>query len=169
MSTLAEFLEEKAKQLLAEKPARDDLVREWTSAVNHLLDELEGWVRDADKARVLDIQRTAHQFNDEKMGRYSVPGLKFDLDGQAVDVVPVARRVVASIPAAGDAPPRRADGRVDLRRGADTFSVLYRARSGEADKWFVTHPSVWNIREQRQEVKPLTREEFERDLMSLFE
>jgi hypothetical protein len=168
MGVLAEFLKEKADEIRAAKPERDRLVADWTAAVERLLGLIEQWLRESDPDGLIRSERTTHAFNDEAMGPYSVPGLSLELDGQVVGVVPVARRVVASVVLPGESQPRRAEGRVDLKRYGDTIYVLYRFRDGEADRWYVVHDGVFDTKLNRPVGRDLTREEFEADLASLF-
>src|SRR4051812_7213296 len=107
MGVLTAFLKEKGEQLRTVQPEREQLVSEWQAAVERLIAQIEQWVREADAERLIQDSRMSHTFNDEKMGPYTAPGLKLDLDGQTVGVEPVARRVVASIQPPGESQPRR--------------------------------------------------------------
>jgi hypothetical protein len=168
MGVLAEFLKEKADEIRAAKPERDRLVSDWTAAVECLLGQIEQWLRESDPEGLIRCQRVGHSFNDEGMGPYTVPGLKLELDGQVVGVVPVARRVVASVVLPGESQPRRAEGRVDLTRYGDTHYILYRFRDAGGDRWYVVHDGVFDTKLNRPVGRDLTREEFEADLASLF-
>jgi len=169
MPTLAEYLKEKAARLKAEQPEREQRIREWGNSVERLLSQLEERLKAADHEGVLGVRRTQHHFNDEGMGSYTVQGLEVTTaDGQAVSVVPVARRIVSAVTLPGEASARQPEGRVDLQKWGDTIYTLYRFRKDDQDRWFVAHP-VWNMNEQRPVVNPLTREEFEQDIMSMLE
>lgn len=169
MGVLKGYLRNKAAELEAMKPEREELVADWKAAINGLLSQLESWIEEANSDRLLDVRRTEHRFLDEKMGVYTAPGLQIALAGQAVEVVPVARRVGGAIHPAGEPRPLPLTGRIDLKRGGDTMYTLYRTNADGPDRWFVTHTGTWDARQNRPVTKPLTQDEFEADLTSLFE
>ena len=171
MGDLTNYLKDKAARLHAAAPERKKLIEDWLSALNRLLTVIEQWTREADTERILAIRRTEHTLNEEKMGVYAAPGLEITLtlDGQQVGVVPVARRVGGSVNPPGEEKSLPVDGRVDLRRYGDTMYTLYRVKEGDRDRWFVVHSGAWDMRRKQPITQPLTREEFEADLASLFE
>lgn len=169
MSRLTDYLKDKAERLRAEEPSRKQLVQEWRASLDRLLTRLEGWMREADTEGVLVVSRSEHRFNDEKMGAYTAPGLAIELDGERVEIVPVARLVGGSVHPPDQSNPVAVSGRVDLVRYGDAMYTLYRTGTGDAETWFVVYAGAWDARQKRRITKSLTREEFEQDLMSMFE
>lgn len=169
MSMLAEFLKQEAERLDSLRPEREQTVREWTAAVADLLAQVERWVSDADLGHVLHVERTEHAVREERLGPYKCPGLKLSLDGSPAEVVPVARRVIASVQPPGEDQDRRADGRVDFKRYGDAKFVLYRLADPGADsRWFLVRYSEGLAGLRKTIVEPFTRDVCEAILVSLF-
>ena len=170
MSLLADFLKQEAERLDSLRPEREQTVREWTGAVAELLSQIEQWVSDADLGHVLQVERTEHVLREERLGPYRCPGLKISLDGSPAEVVPAARRVVASVRPPGEDQDRRADGRVDFIRYGSAKFVLYRlADPGVGSRWFLVRYSEGVAGRLKAIVEPFTRDVCEAVMVSLFE
>jgi hypothetical protein len=135
-TTLSEFLNERARQEVAERQTRQSNVEEWQGAVGRLLRQIEGWVREADTQGLLDVEQSRTVLNEAGLGRYSVPQLEISGFGSSVTVVPRARfTVYTGRPPHGEGR-KRADGRVDLTDGYRQV-ILYRFRTEPDDIWMM--------------------------------
>src|SRR4051794_22353682 len=87
--TLSEVLHEYAVKQRSELEATRARREEWVEAVRRLMKQLEGWLREADRDGVLDIQEEEHDLREESLGRYTAPGLRVRLGAREVSIRPV--------------------------------------------------------------------------------
>lgn len=70
MTTLSEFLRAQAEQERAKAPERARKLHEWQVAVEHLLRQMETWLREADHEQILVIQWTKREMREAGLGVY---------------------------------------------------------------------------------------------------
>ncbi len=133
MSTLAEFLKEHGEKLRAGAPERAKRREEWVAAVERLVQQIEGWLRQADGEQVLQVERIAVERQEPQLGAYLAPALNIALGGERVQVLPGPRYVLA--PNSDEALTRgKSQGRVDVTDGAQTYH-LYRYANDQGEWW----------------------------------
>jgi hypothetical protein len=132
--TLKEFLAEQAEKHHTEftetKPRRE----EWVTEVNRLVDQMEGWLREADPDGILDIEPQTVEKREQGLGFYKAKALTMRFGGREVRIHPVARFVVAA--PAVVLPLGRPAGRIDITNGESRYS-LYRIEDGRERTWFI--------------------------------
>src|SRR5690349_5159303 len=128
--TLQEFLKEKAHEqdIVARRKRRE----EWLGAVARLMEQIKGWLRDADPEGILSVVPIPVDRNETGLGSYRAEGFNISLnDDTSVQVIPIARNVAGFL--AGG---RRAEGRVDITNGVEKHS-LYRTFEDGVENWYV--------------------------------
>jgi hypothetical protein len=160
MKALAQFLKEEAVQQRAQADAIAADVQAWERSVNRLVQQMEDWLRLADPERILRIETTTHYLREEGIGQYILYGLSILLGAREVEVIPVARKVVAVFDD-DIAPARRAQGRVDLTNGEWKY-MLYRFVLDQDDRWMIV-----DDRDYRK--RPFDQSSFEEAMVSLLE
>jgi hypothetical protein len=159
MSTLTDFLNEKAKQLEELAPQRQQRIAEWTQAVERLLRQLEGWLREADKPQVLAIEPITVQRREAGLGVYTAGGLKISLDGIPLEIVPRARQAVGRIRKGPSQDEARIEGMVEINSGG--YKVyLYRLAGEQGDEWY-----TWE--DPTQPARLFDRNQFEQLMVGL--
>lgn len=134
MSTLSEFLEEKAREHNVEE--RQKRVKEWLDALISLRSNLRQWLNQADKEnRFLIITDTEFDKLESGLGAYTAPGLIILFGDSEVEIIPVARNVVGGANLREDVP-ARFEGRVDITNGTEKY-ICYRAIQDHSDQWYV--------------------------------
>lgn len=132
--TFREFLDEKA---LA-SPADDRKRRreEWVNAVDRLLGQIEGWLREADPDSHLEFEHPKLMKWEGGIGEYEVGSLRIRLGDTLIEVNPVARNVVGRVfPQGTTGEAIRAEGRVDLSCIGSKYH-LYRILGEDDDLWY---------------------------------
>jgi hypothetical protein len=158
MSILADFLKGRGEQHRAQEPTRRQVREEWVQAVDRLLKQIEGWLKDADPEHLLQVERKTVEKQEVIAGAYTAPALAITLGDRRVEVRPVARGVVG--PFSKESPyGARSQGRVDLTDGTDRF-MLYRFVNEQGEAWVY-------LDEEEYMPHPFEREVFERALVSL--
>src|SRR5439155_5980795 len=159
MGHLAEFLRETTNRRKADRPAREKLRDGWVQIVTELVNQIKDWVDESNVDNLLSYRLYEGWVSEEGIGRYRLPGLIIELDGEQVHVVPRGRNVLAFIRESPTGPEVRAQGRADITNHRVTFSLL-RAPDGSPPPWYVYDDLTGKS-------KPLTRDAIEAILVSL--
>jgi hypothetical protein len=165
MSNLKEFLSKQAAKQNVGVDQRDELRREWIEAVQRLMGQLEGWLRETDTEGALRIEPTAHRIGERKIGSYEAKGLRITLDSPSlapreIGVEPIARFAIGSFE--GDPLGKTIrDGRVDMTNYEKKY-YLYRRKSDDGDEWVM-------VDDRDYRAQPLDREHFEAVVQSMLE
>jgi hypothetical protein len=158
MGTLAEFLKEQSEKLRGGAPERAKNREEWVAAVERLIRQIEGWLREADPEKVLEVERTAVELGERQLGRYTAPGLTITLGSERAQVRPGTRYGMG--PMSDDGLTRgRSQGRVDLTDGVQTYRLYRYVEPGE--EWWVI------VDDEHYIPKRFDRPAFEAALVSL--
>lgn len=161
MGVLADFIRKEAEELRKKQPERDRLVKEWTSAVALLLDQMEVWLKEADTEGVLSIQREQHEGHDSKMGRYAIDGLYVTLGNRTMRIKPAGRWHVGGATLPGAVTESKYEGRVDFCENTYGELHLYRVRPHGEDRWVFVHSGGYSLKPKPVMVEPLDQETFE--------
>ncbi len=143
---------------------REQKKKEWLHALESLYGQLRTWLSQDDPQEVVKTWMGSESIEEEELGVYSAPSLKFVLHHRMVTAKPVARNVIG--PARSGVltepiAPVRGEGRVDLTDGLRTFH-LYRVRDVEnKPRWVI-------VNQDQLTFKDLTKVAFEDALQSLF-
>ena len=155
--TLREFLLQNAPRAEQEKRRRK-LREDWIAAVDRLLAQLRAWLTDAGTAELLDLEPLDFEKREQHLGTYQIHGLAIHFGERTVKVVPVGRTVLAHLGPYAEAGHENAEGRVDITNGAYKY-FLYRKLTNTGDQWLV--------QDERSDIRPLNREQFEAILQDL--
>src|SRR5208283_1746421 len=136
MSTLQEFLKERADQLHASLSEKTKIQKEWSDAIHRLVIQIVDWLKDADSERILDVQLETKQLRELGVGVYFVPSLQVRLEAQEVRVDPIARNAVGPVWSDGAIHTGKSFGRVDLTNGVDRY-LMYRVAVDPEDRWVI--------------------------------
>ena len=161
MSTLQEFLRERADQLHASLSERTKIQKEWSDAVHRLVVQIAGWLKDADSEGILDIQLETIQLREFGLGVYLVPSLLISLEAQEVRVDPIARNAVGPVWSDGAIHTGKSFGRVDLTNGIDRY-LMFRVAVDPEDRWVIVDEDAYVPRE-------LNRRSFDQAMQSLLQ
>ena len=149
MGVLTQFVEEEAERLRAVRPEQEAKIAEWQGAVRRLLDQLRGWVREADPGGVIEIVEGEQRLIEGGLGEYTAPRLGFRLEAvREAWVVPKARNDITSLAPPSGGPPRRSAGLVVVAEGGwgaeigPTKYYLHRLADGGTDHWYVAAPGA---------------------------
>ncbi|MBY0522661.1 MAG: hypothetical protein K2R98_04660 [Gemmataceae bacterium] len=129
--------------------------QEWIDSVNRLMSEIAKWVKEADPLGKLEIQHTSHEIREERIGRYSAPGLSIHLDAREVKIEPLASSAIWRPTDQGP----RARGAVKLT-GIGGDYLLYRILDEANEHW-------WLVDHEKHTAQPLNRMTFEAAMVSL--
>jgi hypothetical protein len=152
------------REFLLTNAPRDEMQRrqyrdEWVAAVDRLLAQLRGWLKDAGTAEFLDLEPLEFEKREQGLGAYQIKGLAINFGERTVKVVPVGRRVLAQLGPYAEPGHEKAEGRVDITNGAYKY-FLYRKLNDAGEE-------QWLIQDERSEIQPLDRERFEAILQDL--
>lgn len=137
---------------------RRKLIEQWTDSVANLFAKIIAWLDEDDTRKVLTVQAGKIQRREEELGVYDVATMRISLSAKAVDLIPLAKNVVAGMGKRGELG-FRAEGRVDMTNGAEKY-MLYRVVTSEGEKWVL-------VDDDKYSVKDLTKETFEAALQDL--
>jgi hypothetical protein len=161
VGTLSEFLSERAEQARAVPSNRGAILTEWRGAVDALLDQMIGWLKEADTHHLLGIERTTHDIREPRLGTYTVPGLRVGFGSRAIHVEPIARFPIGSM--VGDSLGQSLrGGRVDLRNLGQRYMIYRKVEADGSMRWIIV-----DDRDYRE--NPFDREHFEEAVKSLLE
>jgi hypothetical protein len=144
MSTLKEFLKDRAEIERGRANEKLAIQQEWKAAVERLINQIFAWLKEADELQVLKIEEEWHHLREVSVGVYNVPGLVIRLEAQEVRVVPIARDVVGPVGDAGTVR-RRSLGRVDLKNAGNKY-MLFRTER-DPDQWVIVDDVGYLVRE----------------------
>ena len=161
MSTLQEFLKQRADLERQATPQKLEIQREWCTAVERLINQVCQWLADADKEKILEVRDEWHQRRESGVGVYNVLGLVVRLEAQEVHIVPVARNVVGPVASTGTIHVARSFGRVDMTNGAEKY-MLFRTKVAPSDEWVI-------INEDGFALQPFDQKSFDAAMQSLLQ
>jgi hypothetical protein len=164
MNTLAEYLEQEATRLEAERPSRVAALSEWQSAIDTLFRQFEEWIHQADNRKIVQIEYGEVTLRENRLGAYRIKTMTVAVDSQSVTLEPRARYVSGVLRVKGQDVDPRVEGRVDGMVWGSVAESIYRAKIGDAYQWFVPKRSA-NVAESH--FLPLTQELFGRFLLDL--
>ena len=162
MGKLRELLTAEAERFRTEKSNRQQKLNEWLELLNGLYGQIDSWLKSSDPDGLLDVTADTTVINDPALGEYKAPIRRIALGDKAVEIIPRARYVVASIRPPGE-PSERAHGLVEIRSRGWPSHNLYQLPGG---RWYIYDLSQ-NLREAGNDVEPLDAERFEAALASL--
>jgi len=127
-----EFLKHKAN----ESGARDrhHRRREWLDSVRGFMEQVRGWLDQADPEQVLDIQPYIVSRTEAPIGTYDAPALRISLGVGEVDILPIGRYVSARTWPKTSAVTVDLAGRIDLKGDSGTFRC-YREVLDDDQRW----------------------------------
>jgi hypothetical protein len=156
--TLREFLLQNAPRVEQEKQRRQAR-EQWIAAVDRLLAQLRGWIRETGTAELLDLEPLELEKREQGLGAYRINGLAIHFGESIVKVMPVGRHVLANLGPYADPGHERAEGRVDITNGAYKY-ILYRKLNDAGQE-------QWLVQNEESGIRPLDRERFEAILTDL--
>ena len=151
------------REFLLENAPRDEIRRrqcreEWIAAVDRLLGQLRAWLIEAGTADLLDVEPLEFDKREQGLGAYRIKGLAIHFGERTVKVVPVGRTVAAHLGQYAEPGHEKAEGRVDITNGTYKY-YLYRKLTNAGEQWLV--------QDERSDIRPLNREQFEAILQDL--
>lgn len=158
MSALTDFLKVEGvnqRKIYEESVAE---VERWRDSVNRLLEAMYDMLQKADEGKVLKVEMRSHQLREEGVGAYPIHSLSIVLGTRSVDILPIARKVMAIFDE-GQAPARKAQGRVDMTNGLEKY-LLLRFVTPEGEVWMIVDAQTYGM-------KPLDRDSFEEAVLRL--
>jgi hypothetical protein len=165
MSSLKDLLKREAEEQRTHAAERASLQTEWTGAVDRLMQQLEGWLREVDPEGALRIESTTHRIGERRMGFYEAKGLRITLGSRTLGarkilVKPDSRDNIASV--VGEPFGKTVkDGRVDMTNYEKRY-MLFRRKMETGDEWVIL-----DDRDYRAHL--LDREQFEAAIQSMLE
>lgn len=139
---------------------REQKKQEWLNALEALYGQLHAWVRQDDPQEIMKIWRASETIEEEELGFYQAPSLRFVLHHHLVAAKPVARNVIGP-GRGGSLPYIKGEGRVDLTDGVRKWH-LYRVRGTENQhRWVI-------VAQDQLTFKDLDKATFEDALQRLF-
>ncbi len=142
MSTLQEFLKQRAEHLSASFPEKVKIQNDWIQAVDRLLNQIKQWLKDADPQAILDVFEESVDRRESGVGVYQVHSLRIRLEAQEVRVIPIARNVLGPVSSSGTIHKGRSFGRVDMTNGVSKF-LLFRTDVEPSDRWIIVDEDAY--------------------------
>ncbi len=133
MGKLRELLTAEAEKFRSEKAKHQHALDEWLGLLNDLFAKIDSWLKASDPEGLLEIVPDTLTINDPALGEYKAPARRIILGMAAVEIVPRARYVIASIQPTGE-PPVRAHGLVEIRTRGWASHNLYQLPGG---RWYI--------------------------------
>jgi hypothetical protein len=150
MSTLQEFLKERADRIREGHSEKLRLQNEWIQAVDRLIRQIRQWLSDADSQNILEFFENSIQLRETDVGVYLVKRLTIRLEAQEVHVIPIARNAVGPVVSSGSTHRGRSFGRVDITDGVNKF-LLFRTQIQPDDRWVIVNDENYIMRELNEE------------------
>lgn len=142
MSTLQDFLKQRADHLHASSSEKMKIQNEWIQAVNRLLTQIKQWLKDADQPGILNIFEESVDRRESGVGVYEVHSLRIRLEAQEVCVIPIARNVLGPVSSSGTIHKGKSFGRVDMTNGVSKF-LLFRTEVEPSDRWIIVDEDAY--------------------------
>lgn len=122
MNTLTEFLRQQKK---ADKPeGLTKRKKEWSNALKALFQQINTWLADAKKEKLVNVKEGEIQITEKALGTYKAPYMTLNFtskfDKKIVEIRPVGSMIIG------------ADGRVDMVSPKGTYLFLFVAST---NKW----------------------------------
>jgi hypothetical protein len=89
--TLRDVLHERAERLREQAAVNRELREEWVASVARLMRQFEGWIKETDEDKVLEVVQTSHGLAEPGLGRYQAPGLKVYMGHREITIWPKER------------------------------------------------------------------------------
>jgi hypothetical protein len=152
------------REFLLRNAPRDEMLRrrwreDWIAYVDRLLERLRAWLNEAHAADLLDLETLEFEKREQGMGAYRIKGLAIHFGERTVKVVPVGRNVAAHLGPYAEPGHERAEGRVDITNGAYKYYLYLKLNDAGEEHWLV--------QDERSDIRPLDREQFEAILQAL--
>lgn len=158
MSVLTDYLKTEAPHVRDESARQKAAKLDWKHSAEHLIHQMNEWLKVADQEGLLHVREIDHEFEDYDLGTYSIKGLAITLGRSTLRIIPSHLNVVGAIQPPGETGRRKIDGRFMFDNGTDS-GLLYRVKDGDRDIWlWWTHGGIG---------KPFDRESFEATVVSL--
>lgn len=161
MTSLREFLDEKAERLQAEVSKAQAIRAEWVEAVARLRAQIRAWIAEADTGRILRLLPDMVSIHEEMIGDYRIDTLSIELGPRRVRVEPIARFALGPLASTGVMHVNRTFGRVDLTNGLEK-RMLFRTAKHPDGPWIIVQEDGYRVEEFNQRA-------FEVAIQSLFE
>jgi hypothetical protein len=161
MRTLKEFLEEEAEKLRTVPPKGVVMRDEWIAAVDRLMDQILGWIAEADPNHILTIEERTVTIREQMIGSYEVRALTLILGIWTVRVEPIARGVLGPLDRSLPYRKNRVFGQVNLTNGLQKYKIYRRTKDVDS-KWFMTNEDGYDWQE-------FDRDAFEAAIQRLFD
>ena len=161
MSTLQDFLKQRADHIRDTLPERLRIQNEWIQAVERLINQLKEWLTASDPQHILEFFEDTVQRRESDVGVYLVKRLVIRLEAQEVQVVPIARNVIGPVTTSGATHTGRSHGRVDMTNGVNKF-LLFRTQAEPSDRWIIVSDDTYVARD-------LDRASFDAAMQSLLQ
>jgi hypothetical protein len=158
MSILRTFLKEQAQEQRATKAQRMEAIAEWKQALDSLISQVEHWLREADQANVLKVQRIPVTIRERQLGIYQVEELRVRLGPRELCVTPMVRYSIG-LTVGDETGTRIRDGKVTMSRGDKGYG-LFRRKGESGDEWVI-------VDERRYQPGELNRSTFEAAVLDL--
>jgi len=154
------------REFLIQNAPRDEILRrrwreDWIAYVDRLLKRLRDWLTEANAADLLDVETLEFEKREQGLGSYRIKGLAIHFGERIVRVVPVGRTVAAHLGRYAESGHEKAEGRVDITNGAYKYYLYLKLNDAGEEQWLV--------QDERADIRPLDREQFEailKDLLS---
>jgi hypothetical protein len=154
------------REFLLNNVPRDEILRrrwreDWIGYVDRLLERIRNWLTEAEAVDLLDLETLEFEKREQGLGGYHIKGLAIHFGERTVKVVPVGRTVAAHLGPYAEPGHEKAEGRVDITNGAYKY-YLYLKLNDACDE-------QWLVQDERSDIRPLDREQFEailKDLLS---
>ena len=146
------------------QPSQQEIAQkkqEWLEAIDSLYTQMHDWLRQDDPGQLIKTWEASETIEEEELGIYSVPSLRFVMNHRMVTAMPIARNVIGPASGGGALAPIRGEGRVDLKSGVENFH-LYRVRDSQnKTRWII-------VNQDKLTFKNLDKDAFENALQHLF-
>jgi hypothetical protein len=154
------------REFLTKNAPRDEIRRrrwreDWIAYVDRLLKKLCDWLIEADAMDLLELETLEFEKREQGLGTYRIRGLAIHFGERTVKVVPVGRTVAAHLGRFAEPGHEKAEGRVDITNDVYKYYLYLKLNDALEEQWLV--------QDERSEIRPLDREQFEailKDLLS---
>ena len=157
MTSFRKFLEEQEQAFRAEVERNGERIDRWIRCVSELVELVTRWLEEDDSPKLLNIESKEIDVNEDFVGIYRVSSLTIHLGSRAVNLIPIACRVMGPMTR-----PQQTNwlGRVDLA-GSYVYHLYCKMDQDDEPSWVA-------VRENSSRITPFTREFFEAAMVELF-